>query len=419
MSLPRRLLTALTGLALLSAALVLPIVTLPSLAAGSGDVYTVSQVPVDVTAGSAAQAREQALERGHREAFRRLVGRIVPRGETQALPEASYDRLANMVRDFQVENERTSNVRYLADLTIRFRPDAVRDFLRENNVAYAETVSSPVVVLPVFGEAESAVLWDDPNPWREVWNRREAQPGLVPITVPLGDLGDIQAISASEALQNDQEALMAIAERSDAGDVVVAHLMLDGDPDSGDAVARVVSSRTGLSGPQRTTVQTVRQAQAITLDELLERAAEVVIEDLEAAWKQANLIHFEDAREMSVTVPLRGLEDWTSVQERLSGVAVVGDAALRRFSRGTAELDMIYYGDPAQLKMALRQSRLSLEESDDGRWRLYPSEAQVERPSVPLRADRGAPSRDGLSEDGVLAPPVDADGDDDEGGRTQ
>lgn len=416
MSLPRWFLTTLTGLALLSAALVVSSLTLASSAVASGDVYTVSSVPVDVTAGSAAQAREQALEQGHREAFRRLIDRIAPSGAVQELPDPPYDRLANMVRDFQVSDERTSNVRYLADLTIRFRSEAVRAFLRENEIAYAETVSKPVVVLPVFGESESAVLWDEPNPWREVWNRREEHPGLVPLTVPLGDLGDIQAITVSEALQNDQDALAAIAENSGAGDVVVAHLTLDGDPEAGDAVARVVSNRAGLSGPPRTMVQTVRQAQAKTLEEVLERAADAVEEDLETAWKQANLIRFEDPHEISVTVPLRDLADWTKVQQRLSEVAVVGETALRRFSRNQAELDMTYFGDPDQLQMALRQSSLTLEEAERENWRLRPSEAQVERPSVPTGVgEAGAgPGVGDEVDDGIGGGATD-----DEGGRNQ
>lgn len=406
MSLPRWLLTALTGLALLTAAL-----APPSSAFAAGDVYTVSDVPVDVSAGSASQAREQALERGHREAFERLLGRIVPAGEREAVPEMSYDGIANLVRDFQVSDERTSNVRYLADLTIRFRPEAVRRFLRDNGIAYAETVSKPVVVLPVFGEAESAVLWDDPNPWREVWNRRESEPGLVPLTVPLGDLGDIQAISATEALQGDQEAVAAIAGRAGAGDAVVAHLTLEGDPEAGDAAARVVATRVGLSGPQHTTIQTVRQASAKTLEEVLERAADAVAEDMEAAWRQANLVRFEDPHEVSVIVPLRGLDDWTKVRQRLSEVAVVGETALRRMSRAEAELDMTYYGDPEQLKRALRQSSLHLEtspeqaeegqteedeqEQEQEAWRLRPSEALIEPPAVPMGEGGGQPEPEG------------------------
>src|SRR3546814_5337389 len=91
-------------------------------------------------------------------------------------------------------------VRYLADLTFRFNPDQVRSLLRGAGVPFAETRSKPVVVLPVFGDsAAGPTLWTGTNPWRDVWAQRRGDDGLVPLTVPLGDLGDLAAVEIGRA----------------------------------------------------------------------------------------------------------------------------------------------------------------------------------------------------------------------------
>ena len=137
-------------------------------AQADGRIFTVRDVAVDETAATAAEARQVALAVGQRRAFRRLIDRLVPEDQQGLVPALDPNLLQYYVRDFSVADERTSAVRYLADLTFRFNADEVRRLLRSNSVAFAETRGNPVVVLPVFraGDGE-AVLWVEANPWVE------------------------------------------------------------------------------------------------------------------------------------------------------------------------------------------------------------------------------------------------------------
>ena len=40
--------------------------------------------------------------------------------------------------------------------------------------AVGESGGKPIVVLPVYQDGASIVLWDDPNPWREAWGQRSS-----------------------------------------------------------------------------------------------------------------------------------------------------------------------------------------------------------------------------------------------------
>ncbi|WP_200341178.1 DUF2066 domain-containing protein [Rhodovibrio sodomensis] len=340
------------------------LLVLPGALAAQAPLYTVENVKVDATAESATAARAQGLDQAHVSAFNRMVERLVLRSELNQVPELSAERIANLLRDFEVFNERTSNVRYLAEVTFRFRPESIRQFLKENDIPFAVTRSKPVVVLPVWGEGEDAVLWDTPNPWREAWANRAEQTGLVPLTVPLGDLGDIRAVSAQEALDGDRGALKAIAQRYGATDVLVTQARLAGDPEAFTGSMQVITSRIGTPEVARTLVDSIQQQRDEPLPEMLARAADSVARDIEETWKRANLLDFEQRNRLQVEVPIDGLQRWVTVRERLDGIARIESFRVAAMTRTAARLKMTYYGARQQLALALQQNDLVLERTN-------------------------------------------------------
>jgi hypothetical protein len=357
----------------------------PGALAAQAPLYTVENVEVDATAGSATAAREQGLDRAHVTAFNRMVERLVLRAELNRLPELTADRIANLLRDFEVFDERTSDVRYLADVTFRFRPEGIRQFLKDNDIPFAETRSKPVVVLPVWGEGEDAVLWDNPNPWREAWADRAQQTGLVPLTVPLGDLGDIRAVSARAALDGDRDALKAIAERYGAADVLVTQGRLAGDPEAFTGSMQVVTSRIGTPEMERTLVDNVQQQRDEPLAEMLARAADRVARDVEETWKRANLLDFDQRNRLQVEIPIDGLDRWVTVRERLERVARIEAFSVTAMTRTLARLEIAYYGERRQLALALQQNDLVLERTN----------ADGSTTAVDTRRDDGGGGEDG------------------------
>src|SRR3546814_9903356 len=137
------------------------------------------------------------------------------------------------VRDFSVAHEKIGGGHYIASLTVRFNPEEVRQLLRARDIPYAETVSRPVLVLPVYVAAGAARLWDGPNPWFDAWAAQPPAEGLQPLTVPLGDLSDVTEISAEQAMAGDAERLRSIAQKYGAFGTLVAVARLTVDTRSG------------------------------------------------------------------------------------------------------------------------------------------------------------------------------------------
>jgi len=341
----------------------------------SGDLFTVRGVAVDETAATAADARQAALAVGQRRAFRRLMARLVPEDQQPLIPQVDANTLQYYVLDFSVNNERTSAVRYLADLTFRFNPTEVRNLLRGAGVAFAETRSKPVVVLPVYRDTVTeSTLWLGNNPWRETWAQRPGDDGLVPMLVPIGDLEDFAAIDAAKALAGDAEALRAIAARYGSEDVLVTEASQSGDPQSGSAVLRVVTRRYNGGVPGITLRDNLVQVTGEPYEGFLQRAAARIDDAVQEAWKQQYLLQYGNQRSILVFVPLEGLDDWLTVRRRLEGVAAIQQAGLTTLSPKEAQLEIIFVGDEQRLTRALAQSDLFLALRPDSNWELTRSD---------------------------------------------
>ena len=137
--------------------------------AQSLNVFTISGVAVDEVAESAEVARKKAFANGERKAFERLFKRLTVRADHVRAGDAAVKDISALVQDIQVADQKNSQIRYLAKLTFRFKPAAVREFLRDMAVGFAETRSKPVLVLPVYESAGAVSLWDDSNIWRDAF----------------------------------------------------------------------------------------------------------------------------------------------------------------------------------------------------------------------------------------------------------
>jgi hypothetical protein len=317
------------------------------------DAYAVSGIAVDATAASAAAARDKAIADGQREAFKQLIQRLVAKEAVKRVPTMTDPALTAMVDDFAVEEEHSSSVRYIARLNFRFRRDAVRQFLLNAGVPFAEERSKPIVVLPVWSGAQPPVLWEDPNPWREAFAQKERGEGLVPFIVPLGDVEDLTAISAERALNADPAALAAISERYQGEEVLITQAMPEGEQVS------VVTRR--FRGGTLVSTDQVRAPD-------LNAAVDAVTAPIEAAWKEQNLIGGGGEQTLTLSVPVTDLKDWTEIRGRLRSVSSLRKMSVLSLTRSAASVEITYAGDQRQLQLALAQRDLALSQDQTGGW---------------------------------------------------
>jgi hypothetical protein len=144
----------------------------PDAAAGT---YTVSGVPVDVTAADAASARDKAILDGQRLALKTLVENMAGAEQAASIALPADGEISAMVQDFEVESEKLSGVRYVGVLTFRFLSDPVDQLVGRAPPGAVGTVPLPAgplrtitVRVPISGLDE----------WVELRRRLEGLPQL-------------------------------------------------------------------------------------------------------------------------------------------------------------------------------------------------------------------------------------------------
>lgn len=336
----------------------------PAAAQNVGDAFTVRGIDVDVTAANPQAARDQAIAEAQSQAFRQLLERLTAPADQARLPKADP---VQYVRDFSVESERSSPTRYIATLTVRFNPAAVRRLLQGAGIAYAEPRNRVLVVAPVFTPLGGRpVLWDDPNPWRDAWTALGGG-GLVPLVVPTGDLTDAQAMSAEQAIAGNAAAMQALAARWRGSDVMVVSAGL---AQGGRRLDVAVTASPGAPKPFDT--MSYQMMETETPEAMLARAARDIDRAVDTVFKQPNLLQFDQAATLSALVPLTGMQDWLAVRERLGRVAQVRRWELVSLSRAEAALVLHVVGDQEQVKAALASAGLRMEWGD-GYWVMRPA----------------------------------------------
>jgi hypothetical protein len=342
--------------------------------------WTVRNVPVDVTAENATIARERAIVQGQRIAFDRLLERMTLAEDKAALSKPTDAELGGMIQNFEVQEERLSSVRYVAQLAFGFRPDAVRAFLNRTGTRSADTIARPALAFPVLESSRGTKLWEEPNPWRDAWADAKLGNRLTPIVVPLGDVLDVGNVSGEAVLAGRTDGIAAMLQRYGAESALIAVAADDG---------KSLKITMSTVGPQGSTVPESFSVPHQGKPDY-PKAVEAVAQRLEANWKRQSISgrsppmtptstwaspplagappqivvgpptgQAAGGSRMSVRFPISGLAEWTEARSRLARLPNSVRMELKLLNRNAAEFDLVYSGEEEALRQQLAQLGLS------------------------------------------------------------
>lgn len=329
--------------------------------------FTVKDVTVDITADSAADARKQAFDEAQKKAFDVLTGRMLSDDEIIFEDGIDISMIAPLIKDFEITQEQLSSVRYIGTYTFRFDKDNVSRFFSDQGYDYTDVSSRPVLALPFYKVGDQTVLWSSKNPWMNVWRNAENLQGLVPVTVPLGDMSDIQAIGDGQAFEYDEKKLFKMLERYDAGEAVLLLAVPDGDlamhGSDGDMASgrlNVYIYRTDRGQPQFVQRLIVEAKEQQARADFFDQALRKTFRSLQRDWKRKTVTNAAEANKLQVRVKFSGLEQWTQTQAALSRVYGVEQIDVQSIKPGEAMVDILFQGTEQRLRLALQQADMTL-----------------------------------------------------------
>lgn len=352
---------------------------------------TVADVPIDVTAKSAAAARDQAIAGVQSKAFARLLRRLVPNAADQARIRPSQSEIESFVQDFAVESERTSSVRYIGRYSVRFRASRVRHYLQDAGIQSVSDLQQ-VLLVPLYKGPSGTVLWGQANAWRNAWDQGGFGDGPVSLILPNGDAFDSGTASAAAVAAGDLSALVPLIQRYHTAGIVVA-AAAPRDPASGPASGLSITLSTyDMTGPKGSQTLAIDPAGGETSEKILRRGVIEIATTLESGWRQAidaggsiGLVGHQPEGEANaeagavpaegqgglgtlypIAMPITDIAEWVRVRDQLATLPGVQRVSLDALTRSSAAFTLDFTGDPLALQTVLASSGFVLVQTAPG-----------------------------------------------------
>ena len=158
-----------------------------------------ANVSVDITAKTVNEAKQQAISKAMREGLSEIVSAISTEASVKELNKLNDNQLEHFITGVMVLMEKTSDVRYIADLKISVDEKLLKSYMAENNMPIILRAEQSVVVLPLLEKADGTLeVWEDDNFWRQAFlDKRSLHKGNMNVRVMEKNLGNIATVKAN------------------------------------------------------------------------------------------------------------------------------------------------------------------------------------------------------------------------------
>ena len=156
-----------------------------------------ADVRVDVTAETVTKAKEQAMAKAARDALGEVVQSISTEKSVKELNELNDNQLQHFISGVMVLMEKSSDVRYIAELRVSIDEEVLKAYMTENGMPFVVGEEQEVLVIPLMLRDGELDLWSDKNVLREAFfERGRIERGNLLVRVIDKNLGNIAAANA-------------------------------------------------------------------------------------------------------------------------------------------------------------------------------------------------------------------------------
>ena len=363
------------------------------------DLYSVRDIAVDVSDVSAVEARRKALREAQMLGAHRLLRRLTRQEEWERLPRLRFDEIRPLISSLEIESEKTSSTRYLAQVTINFSPQGIQELLTGEDIRFLEFSPLTSLVLPLYHDRIGWLLWDKPNPWWQAWSDLDAALLANRYLLPLADLEDRLALPTASLAAGEDALLARVAARYELDRILLARAFAPAE-EGEDIRTRVSLYRImpGESGVERLGSFTFEAAN-------LDAAATHIAARMEREWKERNIQERTIPDLFRLRARFADLFEWNRMLREMETARYIRSLRVESLDVSGAWVRLGFNGSGAMLIDALQRSGLRVtREGEDWVLRLARVASADTAPAADGEAEEtGASEQEGGAEaDGAL-----------------
>ena len=325
-------------------------------AKASDERYTI-EIKVDVTDQNASIAREKAMSSASRAAIVAIAKRIsTPEGAAK-IGEMTDAQLINFVKETSVLNERTSDVRYMADLKILVNEELLKQYMMERNIPLSDQkIATSVLIIPIFREFtdDAPLLWESTNPWKQAWENHRIPSSINFVTIA-NSAGFMSTIDAEQAAATNLNSLEKLAEMSGSNDVYVLDASYNG-------IEGLKIMATSLSG-ERFAIDVAGTKSSGS--DLFNQAVEECHRQIEQkVFTSKNTIATAE-EELTILYPFSSLNQWIATEQKIKSLNIINKIDIQAMAPGKAQFKIFYTGSLNNLKQLLASQGYQLKDNNN------------------------------------------------------
>lgn len=311
------------------------------------------EISVDVTDQDASTAREKAMNEANRAAIIAVANRISTAEGAQKLQAMTDDQLINFIKEVSVIKEKTSSIRYMADLQVVLNENLLTEYMKERQIPLLISGTSRILVVPVFREFvnDTPQLWESSNLWREAWNNPPAGQTVRFISLPT-NATNYSLIDGLQAQAVNGQALDKLMRYNGADEVYVLDAVYDG-------IEGLEVTATSYRGDRQIVRVRGDRNEGI---ELFRRAAAAVAEKIEARTKQQSLRETSLEAQATVVFNFSSLRQWVEAEKMLKDIPYVKKIEMQAMGTNKAQFKLIFAGNSDKLLTAISRQGYELED---------------------------------------------------------
>lgn len=166
-----------------------------------------ADVSVDVVSESVDKAKREAMAKATRNGLNEVILRISTEEAVAEINKLNDNQIQHFISGVMILMEKTSDVRYIADLRISADEDVLTAYIKENEFPIIVSEEKNILVIPLYENQDGVLdLWSDENVWRNAFiNKGNIKKGNLNIVNIDKNLGNITTVEANRVYDMTDE----------------------------------------------------------------------------------------------------------------------------------------------------------------------------------------------------------------------
>ena len=257
--------------------------------------------------------RSIAIEKSYEIALSRYLKWITLKETSDIINLVDLLEARDYVSGYSIENEKYKREKYSALITVNFEKNKLEKFLENKNIEFFSKKGPKTLIIPIINFEQRLILWDDPNPWFDVWLRRPLDSNLNLFTLPTGEVDDLITLSAQDAINLKYFKIKKLANKYKAEQ---AYILLVNVESQNEKINLSVEAYNGFS-QEVIFSSDVENIKINNFDYNLNVFADTFADYIDDLWVKENLDKFNYETKVLAKVSYKKYSEWIKIKKFL------------------------------------------------------------------------------------------------------